>query len=53
MRVQSLFVDAGTFTEVVQRYLNWNELSRGAVVLKKVCGVLVLMAGVYMIYTTL
>ena len=48
-----MFVDAGIFTEVILRYLNWNEKSRGAVVLKKVCGVRVLMGGVYMIYTTL
>jgi len=48
----SVIVFAGTFTEVVQRYLNWNEKSRGAVVLRKLCGVLVLFAGIYMIYIT-
>jgi cytochrome c-type biogenesis protein len=46
----SVIVFAGTFTEVVQRYLNWNEKSKGAAILKKVCGVLVLMGGVYLIY---
>ena len=46
----SVIVFAGTFTEVVQRYLNWNERSKGAVVLKRVCGVLVLLGGIYMIY---
>ena len=46
----AVIVCAGTFTEVVQRYLNWNERSRGAVILKRVCGVLVLLGGVYMIY---
>lgn len=49
----SVIVCAGTFTEVLQRYLNWNRESRGAVVLKKVCGVLVLLGGVYMVWTTL
>jgi len=49
----SVIVFAGTFTEVIQYYLNWNERSRGAIILKKVCGVLVLTGGVYMIYTTL
>lgn len=48
----SVIVLAGTSTEVVQRYLNWNERSRGAVILKKVCGALVLAGGVYLIYTT-
>ncbi|MFH2001815.1 MAG: cytochrome c biogenesis protein CcdA [Planctomycetota bacterium] len=48
----SVIVFAGTFTEVVQRYLNWNERSKGAVAVKKVCGVLVLLGGVYLIYIT-
>lgn len=46
----SVIVFAGTFTEVVQRYMNWNEKSKGAIILKKICGVLVLLAGVYLIY---
>ena len=46
----SVIVLAGTCTELVQRYLNWNEKSRGAVILKRVCGALVLLAGVYLIY---
>lgn len=46
----SVIVFAGTFTEAVQHYLNWNEKSRGASILKKVCGVLVLLGGLYMIY---
>jgi cytochrome c-type biogenesis protein len=47
----SVIVFAGTFTEIVQRYLNWNEKSKGAIILKKVCGVLVLIGGVYLVYT--
>jgi cytochrome c-type biogenesis protein len=47
----AVIVLAGTFSEIVQRYLNWNEQSRGAVILKKVCGVLVLLGGLYLIYT--
>jgi len=46
----SVIVVAGTSTELVQRYLNWNEESKGAAILKKVCGALVLLAGVYLIY---
>jgi cytochrome c-type biogenesis protein len=46
----SVIVLAGTFTEVVQHYLNWNEKSRGADILKKVCGALVLLGGLYLIY---
>ena len=47
----SVLVFAGTFTEVVQRYLNWNEKSKGALWLKKICGILVLLGGVWLIYT--
>jgi cytochrome c-type biogenesis protein len=47
----SVIVLAGTFTELVQRYLNWNEQSRGGVILKKMCGALVLLGGLYLIYT--
>jgi cytochrome c-type biogenesis protein len=47
----AVIVLAGTFAEVVQNYLNWNEKSKGALILKKVCGILVLLGGLYMIYT--
>jgi cytochrome c-type biogenesis protein len=46
----SVIVLAGTLTEVVQRYLNWSERSKGAVIVKGICGVLVLLGGVYLIY---
>ncbi len=47
----SIIALAGTFTELVQQYLNWNERSKGPLVVKKVCGVLVMLGGVYLIYT--
>ena len=47
----AVIVLAGTFTEVVQGYLNWTERSRGALVLRRVCGVLVMLGGVYFIVT--
>lgn len=46
-----VIVLAGTFTEVVQTYLNWNEKSKGLDILKKICGVLVILGGVYLIVT--
>lgn len=45
----TVLVLAGTFTEVVQHYLHWSEKSKGAVILKKICGVLVILGGVYLI----
>ena len=47
----AVIVLAGTFTESVQHYLNWNESSKGATILKKICGVLVLLGGLWMVYT--
>jgi len=47
----SVIVFAGTFTELIEHYLNWNEKSKGAVILKKICGILVLAGGLYLIYT--
>lgn len=47
----SVIVLAGTFTEAVQRYLNWNEASGGAVALKRVCGSAVILGGLWMVYT--
>ncbi len=44
-----VIVLAGTFTGAVQHILKWNEESKSAIVLKKVCGILVLVAGVYML----
>ena len=46
-----VIVVAGTFTEAVQHYLDWNEKSRGSTILKKLCGLLVLLGGFYLIYT--
>jgi cytochrome c-type biogenesis protein len=46
----SVIVFAGTFTEIIQRYLNWNEKSKGTIVLKRICGVMVLIGGLYLIY---
>ena len=47
----SVIVLAGTFAEVVEHYLNWNERSKGAVILKKICGILVIFGGLYLIYS--
>ena len=36
----AVIIAAGTSTGLVQRYLNWNERSKGAIILKKICGIL-------------
>ncbi len=48
----SIIVLAGTSTELVQRNLNWNETSRGPLVVKKICGILVIFGGLYLLYAT-
>ena len=47
----AVIVAAGTSTELVQRFLNWNEQSRGITIVKRICGVLVLLGGVWLIYS--
>ncbi len=47
----ALIVIAGTSTEMVEHVLRWDSSSRGPVILKRVCGVLVLLGGLWLIYT--
>jgi cytochrome c-type biogenesis protein len=45
----SVIVGAGTLTGKVQKYLNWSEGSKTISIIKKVCGILVILGGVYML----
>jgi cytochrome c-type biogenesis protein len=47
----SVIVLAGTFTQIVQRYLDWNEHSKGVTIVKVICGVLVLLVGLYLLWS--
>jgi cytochrome c-type biogenesis protein len=47
----AVIVLAGTFTEVVQRFLNWNEQSKGVTMVKCACGILVILGGLWLIYS--
>jgi cytochrome c-type biogenesis protein len=47
----AVIVAAGTSTELVQRFLNWNEHSKGLRVVKVICGILVMLGGVWLIYS--
>ena len=44
---------AGTSTELVQRFLNWDEQFKGLAAVKIIRGVLVMLGGVWLIYTAL
>jgi cytochrome c-type biogenesis protein len=45
-------VGAGTLAGKVQKYLNWSEESNTILWIKRVCGILVILGGVYLVYTT-
>jgi cytochrome c-type biogenesis protein len=45
----AVIVAAGTFTELVERYLKWTSQSKGVTLLRKVCGVLITLAAIYML----
>ncbi|MDI6840047.1 MAG: hypothetical protein QMD71_04205 [bacterium] len=47
----SVIVFAGSFTEITQHYLNWSEVSKGAIIVKRICGVLVILGGIYLIWS--
>ena len=47
----AVIVLAGTSTGAVERVLKWNQDSKGLVILKGVCGLLVLLGGLWMVYT--
>lgn len=47
----AVIVAAGTSTELVQHFLNWNEKSKGITLVKGLCGILVILGGVYMLFT--
>jgi cytochrome c-type biogenesis protein len=44
-----VIVLAGSFTEVIQKYLHWTERSKGTRIVKGICGILVIIAGIYML----
>jgi cytochrome c-type biogenesis protein len=46
-----VIVAAGTSTQLVERWFKWNDQSKGVGVLKVVCGILVMLGGVWLIYT--
>lgn len=48
----SVIVLAGTITETIGKYLHWSEKSKGVSIIKKICGLLVILGGIYLIITS-
>jgi cytochrome c-type biogenesis protein len=44
-----VIVIAGTFTGAIQKYLKWTEQSRGTKVVKIICGILIILGGIYLL----
>ncbi len=45
----AVIVLAGALTGKVQQYLNWTEKTRSAIILRRICGLLVILGGIYLI----
>jgi cytochrome c-type biogenesis protein len=48
----AVIAGAGTLSAKIGRYLNWSENSRTILVIKRICGILVIFGGIYFIYVT-
>lgn len=48
----AVIVGAGTLAGKVQKYLDWSEDSKTIIWIKRTCGVLVILGGVYLVYTS-
>jgi cytochrome c-type biogenesis protein len=47
-----VITSAGTASTKITNYLKWSERSRGIEIAKKICGVLVILEGIYFLYLT-
>jgi len=48
----SVITAAGTSSQWVQRMINWDQKARGIALLRKICGGLVILGGIYLVYST-
>lgn len=48
----AVIIAAGTSTRMVQQITKWDEQSKVITVIRKICGILVLLGGIYLVYST-
>ncbi len=48
----SVIVIAGSLTETIGNYLRWSEKSKGISIVKTICGIFVILGGIYLIITS-
>ena len=46
----TVIVTAGVLTNRIQQYLNWSERSKVTIYVKRICGLLVILGGIYLIW---
>jgi len=49
----TVIIISGTSVKLVQKIANWDEQSKGITIMRKICGILVILGGIYLIYSTL
>lgn len=47
-----VIIAAGTSTRLVQKVTKWDDRSKGITWIRKICGILVLLSGIYLVYST-
>ncbi len=47
----SVIIAAGTSTRLVQQITKWDEQSKGITIIRKICGILVILGGIYLVYS--
>ncbi len=48
----AVIIAAGTSARLVQQITKWDERSKGITIIRKICGILVLLGGIYLVYST-
>jgi cytochrome c-type biogenesis protein len=48
-----VFIFFGTFGELVQRFLNWDEKSKGTLIIKKIIGGIMILSGIYLLHNNI
>lgn len=48
-----VIIAAGTSIRLVQKITKWDDQSKGITVIRKICGILVILGGFYLVYSTL
>jgi cytochrome c-type biogenesis protein len=48
----AVIIAAGTSTKLVQQITRWDEKSKGTTIIRKICGIFVLLGGIYLVYSS-